>query len=61
MFTDKDYRTRDFIKINNLLGTEELNRKQGNVTQEKQYLPIKNKVKTHSNNQVQNTVNLTSS
>jgi hypothetical protein len=35
----------NFIMINNILGTVELNRKQSNITQYKQLLPINNKVK----------------
>jgi hypothetical protein len=33
MFTNKDYRTCNFIMMNNILGTGELNRKQSNITQ----------------------------
>jgi hypothetical protein len=39
------YRTCNFTMMNNILGTEELNRKQSNITQQTQYLPINNKGK----------------
>jgi hypothetical protein len=55
-FTNTYYSTCNFIMINNILGTDELNRKQSNVTQLKQHLPVNFKVKTRSNNQIQNIV-----
>jgi hypothetical protein len=56
MVSNTDYRTCSFVVINNILDAEELNRKQSNITPRKQHLPINNKVKTHSSNQVQNIV-----
>jgi hypothetical protein len=56
MFTNKDYGTYKYIMINNILGTEELKRKQNNVTRRAPPSCYNNKAKALSCNPLQNTL-----
>jgi hypothetical protein len=58
VFTNEDYRTYNTrpTMMNRHTGTGELKRKQSDATKYKQHLPIENKVRIYSNNQVQNRV-----